>query len=113
MRNFVLVAVAASLLSACGGGGSSVGPAMTQATSPTGSGSSVLSTRTLKGSEGFVNPAGFTVYVFDLDLTDPGHSLCNAGNGCAQNWPHVAPPAGVLSGQFSSITRDDGSMQLT
>jgi predicted lipoprotein with Yx(FWY)xxD motif len=112
VRNCILILVAASMLAACGAGGSSIGPSVTPTNAPQNGG--VLSTRMLKGGQGFVNAAGFTVYVFDFDLTDPGHSLCNAGNGCAQNWPHVAPPAGVpLTGQFSEITRDDGSAQLT
>lgn len=110
MRNCVLVCVAASLLAACGGGGSSTAPPVP----PSNPSSGVLSTRMLKGAQGFVNAAGFTVYVFDLDLTDPGHSTCNASNGCSQNWPHVAPPSGEpLTGQFSTIARSDGSTQLT
>lgn len=114
VRNCILVLVAASLLAACGGGGSSIGPGVTPTSNPTGSGGGVLSTRMLKGAQAFVNGGGFTVYVFDLDLTDPGHSTCNAGDGCAQNWPHVAPPSsGPLSGGFAAITRDDGTMQLT
>jgi predicted lipoprotein with Yx(FWY)xxD motif len=110
VRNFVLMAVVASMLAACGGGsGSSIAPQPQQQNN-----SAVLSTQTLKGAPGFVNPKGFTVYVFDGDLADPGHSTCNAGNGCSQDWPHVPPPAGkILSGQFSTITRDDGSTQLT
>ena len=116
VRNFVLVAIAANMLAACGGGGgSSVAPPMKNTPNQNSSGNSGnLSTTTLKGAPGFINGSGFTVYVFDLDLTDPGHSLCNSGNGCSQNWPPVAPSAGAkLSGQFSMITRDDGSQQLT
>jgi predicted lipoprotein with Yx(FWY)xxD motif len=110
VRNFVLLAIAANLLAACSGG-SSVAPGMKPTQAPGGSG--VLSTRTLKGAPGFVNAAKFTVYVFDLDLTDPGHSTCNAGNGCSQNWPPVRPPAGMsVSAQFSTIRRNDGTPQL-
>ena len=114
IRNFVLVALATSMLAACGGGG---GGALAPVTHPTVSPVTpgmVLSTRTLHGGQGFVDAAGFTVYVFDADLADPGHSTCNAGNGCSQNWPPVRPPAGVkLTGSFATITRDDGSSQLT
>lgn len=116
-RNFVLMVIVTSLVAACGGGsGGAIAPITNPMVQPssTPNGSNVLSTRTLKGAQGFVNPAGFTVYVFDADLADPGHSTCNSNNGCAQNWPHVAPPSGVkLSGQFATIIRDDGSTQLT
>jgi predicted lipoprotein with Yx(FWY)xxD motif len=123
-RNFVLILVTAALLAGCGGGGSALMGSGTNAitmhtpASPTPVPTStpiatVLPTATLNGASGFTTRAGFTVYVFDLDLTSPGHSTCNASNGCAENWPHVAPPAGVdLKTPFSMITRDDGSLQL-
>ncbi len=115
-RNIVLLVVVTTMVAACGGGGGSVAP-MPQSTAqpiPSPTGASVLSTRSLRGAPGFVNSAGFTVYVFDKDLANPGHSSCNNSDGCSQNWPPVRPPSGVtLSGQFAMIARDDGSTQLT
>lgn len=114
VRNFVLVALATSMLAACGGGsGGALAPVSHPTLAPVMPGA-VLATRTLHGAAGFVNAGGFTVYVFDADLADPGHSTCNAGDGCSQNWPPLAPPAGVkLTGSFSAITRNDGTPQLT
>ena len=64
--------------------------------------------------EDAVHVLGFTVYVFDLDLTNPGQSTCNAGNGCSLKWPPVRPPAGAtLTGKFAQIDRTDGTKQLT
>ena len=120
-KNIVLTLVVASLLGGCGGGsGSAAGgslyhmppqPVGTPQPVPTPAPSAILATLTLKGAPGFINAAGRTVYVFDADLASPGHSVCNGD--CAQNWPHVAQPAGTtLVAPFSTITRDDGSTQL-
>ena len=55
-------------------------------------------------------PAGATVYTFDKDSAGSGKSVCNAQ--CAQNWPPVAAQAGdTASGDWSIVTRDDGSKQ--
>jgi predicted lipoprotein with Yx(FWY)xxD motif len=55
-------------------------------------------------------PAGATVYTFDKDTAGSGKSTCNAQ--CAQNWPPVAAQAGdTASGDWSIVTRDDGSKQ--
>lgn len=55
---------------------------------------------------------GLTLYVFDTDTA--GQSACNAG--CVENWPpltvEVTAGAGV-TGEIGSITRDDGSAQVT
>lgn len=120
-KNIVLSLVVASLLGGCGGGSGSAAngslygmppqPVGTSQPAPTPAPGTVLATLTLKGAPGFVNAAGLTVYVFDADLANPGHSVCNGA--CAQNWPHVAPPPGVtIASPFSTITRDDGTKQL-
>jgi predicted lipoprotein with Yx(FWY)xxD motif len=55
-------------------------------------------------------PAGATVYTFDKDIAGSGKSTCNAQ--CAQNWPPVAAQAtDAASGDWSIVTRDDGSKQ--
>jgi predicted lipoprotein with Yx(FWY)xxD motif len=69
-----------------------------------------LSTATLLGSPGFVNASGFTVYVFDADLTQANASTCNTG--CSGVWPPVTPPSGTLPANWTSFQRQDGTMQL-
>lgn len=54
------------------------------------------------------NPAGMTLYVFDKD--GAGKSACNGD--CARNWPPLsATAADTPTGDYSIITRDDGSLQ--
>lgn len=56
------------------------------------------------------DPAGMTLYVFDKDTAGSGKSACNGD--CAKNWPPLAASAAdQASGEFSIITRDDGSKQ--
>lgn len=51
---------------------------------------------------------GMTLYVFDSD-TD-GKSVCNGT--CATNWPPLIAADGAKpSGDFTIVTRDDGSKQ--
>jgi predicted lipoprotein with Yx(FWY)xxD motif len=56
-----------------------------------------------------VNSEGMTLYTFDKDTANSGKSVCNGP--CATLWPPVAA-TGNESGNFSAITRDDGSKQL-
>ncbi len=119
-KNIILALVVAALVTGCGGGSGSAAsgslygapaPAGPPQALPTPAASAALATLALKGA-GFINAAGLTVYVFDADLASPGHSVCNGV--CALNWPHVAPPAGkTIVAPFATITRDDGSKQLT
>ena len=59
--------------------------------------------------------AGFSLYVFDIDVTDgdgdgSGDSDCNGG--CAETWPPLfADAAATPRAPFSLITRDDGNAQ--
>lgn len=53
--------------------------------------------------------AGMTLYTFDKDTANSGKSACNGP--CAALWP-PAPATGSLSGDYSAVTRDDGSKQL-
>jgi predicted lipoprotein with Yx(FWY)xxD motif len=49
---------------------------------------------------------GMTLYTFDRDAA--GKSNCNGP--CAQNWPPLAASADAkASGEWSVVTRDDGS----
>jgi predicted lipoprotein with Yx(FWY)xxD motif len=53
-------------------------------------------------------PNGMTLYTFDKDPA--GKSVCNGP--CATNWPPLAAAAGASAGgDWSVVTRDDGSRQ--
>ncbi|MBU3562559.1 MULTISPECIES: hypothetical protein [unclassified Polynucleobacter] len=55
---------------------------------------------------------GKTIYTFDKDQAGSGKSECVST--CANNWPPVYVEPGImLSGDFSSIARNDGQKQLT
>lgn len=57
----------------------------------------------------FVDSDGMTLYVFDGDTT-PGKSACNGM--CAMNWPPCAAPDNATPvGDWTIVTRDDGSKQ--
>lgn len=65
----------------------------------------------VKVSDGvLVGANGMTLYTFDKDAAGSGKSACNGP--CATNWPPLmAAPGEAASGDFSIITRDDGSKQ--
>ena len=69
------------------------------------------STRPATVADGvFVGPNGMTLYTFDRDGMGSGKSACNGP--CATNWPPLMASAGDSgSGDWSVITRDDGSRQ--
>jgi len=55
-----------------------------------------------------VGPNGMTLYTFDKDAG--GKSACNGA--CATNWPPLMADAGAApKGDWSVVTRDDGSKQ--
>jgi predicted lipoprotein with Yx(FWY)xxD motif len=56
-----------------------------------------------------VGANGMTLYTFDKDVAGSGKSAC-AGQ-CATNWPPLAA-TGAATGDYSVVTRDDGSKQL-
>jgi predicted lipoprotein with Yx(FWY)xxD motif len=56
------------------------------------------------------NDAGMTLYTFDRDAAGSGKSVCNGP--CATNWPPLMAAADAqASGDWSIVTRDDGSKQ--
>jgi predicted lipoprotein with Yx(FWY)xxD motif len=57
-----------------------------------------------------VNSAGMTLYTFDKDTANSGKSACNGP--CAALWPAVTPADAMAGGDYSVVTRDDGSKQL-
>ncbi len=51
-----------------------------------------------------------TLYTFDRDAAGSGKSVCNGP--CATNWPPLMANAGTsASGDWTIVTRDDGSRQ--
>ncbi len=54
---------------------------------------------------------GMTLYTFDMDKV-PGKSACNADTKCSTYWPPLAAAADAKAmGDWSVITRDDGTKQ--
>ena len=69
-----------------------------------------LGTKLVAGSN------GMTVYTFTKDVKDSGKSNCSGG--CATTWPPLTvtgtPTAGTgVTGKLATITRDDGTTQVT
>ena len=73
------------------------------------------------GSAGTIIVAGsngMTLYYFEKDVKDSGKSNCTSG--CIDTWPALTVPAGAtpsggasLTGKLGTITRDDGTLQVT
>lgn len=109
MNHRLAAAVAASiLLASCGGYGS--GSKYNTMMPPTmGAPSSMPAvTTTILGSSGLATPAGFTLYEFSAD----GSGVSNCNGPCASVWPPFMASAGaVATGNFTIITRSDGSHQ--
>jgi predicted lipoprotein with Yx(FWY)xxD motif len=63
-----------------------------------------------KAADGvLVGANGMTLYTFDRDAV-PGKSACNGP--CATNWPPLMAASGATaSGDWSIVTRDDGTQQ--
>ncbi|WP_370156328.1 hypothetical protein [Ferrovibrio sp.] len=92
LRNLMLAGALSLGLAACA----------TAATMPARTGETAIGTV-------LVDAKGMTLYTFDRDAT-PGKSVCNGQ--CAQNWPPLMVPAGAeATGDWSVVTRDDGSKQ--
>lgn len=71
-------------------------------------GASMASAQTKVADGVLTGPNGMTLYTFDKD--SDGKSACNGP--CAANWPPLMADAGAkASGDYSIVTRDDGSKQ--
>jgi predicted lipoprotein with Yx(FWY)xxD motif len=121
-----VIALGAIVLAACGGDddyGSPAAPATNasaaQASTPAGGGAtSVVQVKDV-GSLGkvLVSSDGLTLYTFNTDAPNSGKSACTGS--CSATWPaftttsaSLSAPTGV-SGDFKTITRDDGAKQVT
>jgi predicted lipoprotein with Yx(FWY)xxD motif len=71
---------------------------------------SVASLPTKMADGVLTGPSGMTLYTFDRDAAGSGKSVCNGP--CATNWPPLmAAASDQPSGNYTIITRDDGSKQ--
>jgi predicted lipoprotein with Yx(FWY)xxD motif len=75
------------------------------------SASSMAQTLPARVADGvFVGPNGMTLYTFDRDVMGAGKSACNGP--CATNWPPLmAASADAGSGEWTVVSREDGSRQ--
>ena len=107
------------LLAGCGssstyGGGSAADTS--SSSSGAGTSDAVLATSDSELGQIVVDADGRTVYVFDKDTPGSGQSACTGD--CLAKWPVVtADPdeleADGVTGEVGTITRDDGTEQLT
>ncbi len=107
------LAAAAVVLTACGSTAGSSGAGSGSSSPPAvSSGTQIKTMSTSKGTV-LANSAGLTLYWFAIDT--PTKSNCSGA--CASFWPPVTGKANVagtsLPGKFGTITRSDGSTQLT
>ena len=123
-RALLVAAMLALTLAACGGQSTGAGPTASPSPSatPTATPAPVASPVVLAqvvGSMGTLLVAasnGHTLYTFNSDT--PGVSNCKGG--CTSTWPPLSVPAGTtpvggagVTGQLGTISRDDGSLQVT
>jgi len=118
------VALTALLLAGCGSdddGGDSGSGAASGTTSESSAAASpaqdvALTTADTDLGTVVVDADGMTVYVFDRDTPGSGTSSCTGQ--CLQAWPPVVadsedPVGDGVTGEIGTITRDDGTRQLT
>jgi predicted lipoprotein with Yx(FWY)xxD motif len=71
-------------------------------------------TETAELGQFLTDAEGMTLYIFTNDVVDSGASVCN--DDCAANWPPYFAEDATLPdgtpGELTTITRDDGTMQL-
>jgi predicted lipoprotein with Yx(FWY)xxD motif len=111
--------VAAGVLALAGCGGSdddNAGGSSGAAADGSAASDAVLATADSDLGTIVVDADGRTVYVFDKDTADSGQSACSGE--CLAKWPPVtadsdAPAVDGVSGEVGTITRDDGSTQVT
>ena len=117
-----VLAMGVIVLSGCGsdddeGGTTASGDASSSAPSSSAAAEdAALTTGDSDLGEIVVDADGMTVYVFDKDVQNSGKSNCSGD--CLVAWPPViaesdAPTADGVTGEVGTITRDDGTTQVT
>ncbi len=107
-------------LAGCGSGSGGYGGSAASGSSSGGSSAAsgaVLATSDTALGTVVVNGHGRTVYVFDKDTAGSGTSACSSAD-CLANWHAVtagsaSPAADGVSGKVATITRSDGTRQVT
>ena len=115
----ILVAACGSSASNGGGYGAPAQGAASQPNSPVSGTSTTVMAKSISGANILVDGAsGMTLYVFASDVANSGKSACNSG--CATTWPPLTVASGITpsagagaSGKLGTITRDDGTTQVT
>jgi predicted lipoprotein with Yx(FWY)xxD motif len=105
----VVMGAAACSSSSSGTGAGSGTPSSASGAAGSGAG---LKTATINGVSVVTNAQGFTLYSFAPDTATA--SKCTGA--CAQIWPPVTGPAAAgqgVTGALGTITRSDGSKQVT
>ncbi len=120
-RRLAAVTVAVALFAAAcsSSAGASQGVAgATSAASPSGSSATVMAATAGGQTVLVAGSNGMTVYTFTKDVANSGKSACSGG--CATAWPPLTVSAGTTptagsgaSGKLGTITRDDGTTQVT
>ena len=124
MRTTSIRAAAAVLglfvLTSCGsnsnGNGNDTASGGGSSSSSESSADAVLKTADSDLGDIVVDAQGRTVYVFDKDTAGDGKSVCSGD--CLAKWPAVTadsdkPAVDGVTGDVGTITRDDGSTQVT
>ena len=113
-----LVAAGVLALAACGTSDDNSASGSSRSSSSAGDApaDAVLSTADSDLGTIVVDADGRTVYVFDKDTAGSGQSACSGD--CLAKWPAVtadsdSPEVDGVDGDVGTITRDDGSTQVT
>jgi predicted lipoprotein with Yx(FWY)xxD motif len=114
-----VVAAGVLALAGCGGSGGdsgSSGAAGDSSAAASPAADAVLATADSDLGTVVVDADGRTVYVFDKDTAGSGKSVCSGD--CLAKWPAVtadseSPAVDGVTGDVGTITRDDGSTQVT
>ncbi|WP_448625950.1 COG4315 family predicted lipoprotein [Geodermatophilus sp. URMC 64] len=110
-----LSSAAVLVLAACGSNSTDSSSAATGSSSAA-SADAVLKTADTDLGTVVVDGEGMTVYYFDKDTAASGTSACSGQ--CLANWPPVtadsdSPEVDGVTGTVGTITRDDGTTQVT
>lgn len=122
LRTTALILVLGIVAAGCSSQAAASASTAAATAGPSGSGGSAATVMAASaGSAGTVLVAGsngMTVYTYTSDVANSGKSACSGS--CAKTWPPLTIASGATpmagsgaSGKVGTITRDDGSLQVT